>query len=83
MCAAEDSPDGIGSDAVDRLQHDLKTPLTTIYARAHLLGRQIRRAPSLADDERGKMLAGVTAIETAVRAMTELIDAMRDGDRGS
>ena len=76
MRAAENSPDGFVYAAVDQLQHDLKTPLTTIYARAYLLGRAIRRAPSLADDERGQMLEGVLAIETAVRAMSAVVETI-------
>jgi hypothetical protein len=37
----------------------------------------------LTDEERGKMLEGVVAIETAVRTMTALIDAMADRGGGS
>jgi signal transduction histidine kinase len=73
-----DGPDEFVYDAADQLRHDLKTPLTAIYARAYLLARAIRRAPSLADEERMTMLAGITAIETAVRTMTACIDAMGD-----
>ena len=83
MRAADDSPDGFVYDAVDQLKHDLKTPLTTISVRAYLLGRAIRRAPSLTDAERGTILEGVVAIETAVRTVTARIDAMGDADRGS
>jgi signal transduction histidine kinase len=78
MPAADDASDGFVYDAADQLRHDLKTPLTAIYARAYLLARAIRRAPSLADEERVTMLAGITAIETAVRTMTARIDAMGD-----
>ena len=80
MPVADDIPDGSVYDAADQLKHDLKTPLTTIYSRAYLLGRAARRAPSLTDEERGKMLEGVAAIETAVRTMSALIDTM--GDEG-
>ena len=31
----------------DQLRHDLKFALTTIHARAQLLGRAVRRAPSV------------------------------------
>jgi hypothetical protein len=31
----------------DQLRHDLKSALTTIHARAQLLGRAVRRAPSV------------------------------------
>ena len=78
MPAADDSPDGFVYNAADQLRHDLKTPLTTIYARAYLLARAIRRAPSLAEEERRMMLAGIASIETAVRTMTACIDAMGD-----
>jgi signal transduction histidine kinase len=76
MPAADKAPDGFVYNAVDQLRHDLKTPLTTIYARAYLLGRAIRRSPSLSDEERGTMLERVAAIETAVRDMSALIDAI-------
>ena len=65
--AADGCPDGFVSDAVDQLRHDLKTPLTTIAARTHLLARGVRRSPSLTTEERARMLAGVVAIEEAVR----------------
>ena len=83
MPAADDASDGFVYDAADQLRHDLKTPLTTIYARAYLLGRAIRRAPSLADEERMTMLAGIATIETAVRTMSAVIDAMGDTIAGS
>lgn len=83
MHAADDSPDGFVYDAADQLRHDLRSPLTTIYARAQLLARDIRRAPSLREEERTRMLVGVTAIETAVRTMGPVIDAMGDEDRES
>ena len=78
MSAADDASDGINNAPLDQLRHDLKTPLTTIHGRAQLLGRAIRRSPSLTDDERARMLAEVVAIETAVRAMVPLIDSMGD-----
>ena len=65
-----------------RLRHDLRSPLTTIRGRAYLLARAVRRAPSLSDDERTRMLAGVEAIEAAVAAMVVVIDRM-EGDRPS
>ena len=76
MSAADDSPDGVADDAVDHLRHDLKTPLTTIYAHAYLLARRVRRASSLSDEEQGRMLDGVAAIEEAVRAMVIMIDGL-------
>ena len=69
-------------DPLDRLRHDLRSPLTTIRGRAYLLARAVRRAPSLSDDERTRMLAGVAAIEAAVAAMVVVIDGI-DGDRDS
>jgi signal transduction histidine kinase len=69
-------------DPLDRLRHDLRSPLTTIRGRAYLLARSVRRAPSLTDDERTRMLAGVAAIEAAVAAMVVVIDGI-DGDRAS
>jgi signal transduction histidine kinase len=83
MPEADEAPDGSVYDAADQLRHDLLTPLTAIYARAYLLSRAVRRAPSLTDEERGAMLAGITAMETAARTMTALIDAMGDEARAS
>ena len=84
MTAADDSPDGIVYEPADQLRHDLKTPLTTIAGRAYLLARSIRCSPSLSEEERATMLAGVVTIEAAVRAMIPVIDAMgrEHGDRG-
>jgi signal transduction histidine kinase len=67
-------------DPLDRLRHDLRSPLTTIRGRAYLLARAVRRAPSLTDEERTRMLTGVAAIETAVAAMVAVIEGL-DGDR--
>ena len=70
-------------DPLDQLRHDLKSPLTTIRGRAYLLARAVRRAPSLTDDERSRMLEGVAAIETAVAAMVVVIDGIdSDADAG-
>jgi hypothetical protein len=38
----------------------------------------VRRAPSLTDEERARMLAGVAAIETAVATMVTVIDGLDD-----
>jgi signal transduction histidine kinase len=65
---------------LDRLRHDLRSPLTTIRGRAYLLARAVRRAPSLTEEERTRMLAGVAAIEAAVAAMVIVIEGI-DGDR--
>jgi signal transduction histidine kinase len=77
MRAADDAPDGFADDAVDQLRHDLKTPLSTMYARAHLLGRAIRRAPVLSEAQQATMLEAVTAIEVAVREMVTIVDEIK------
>ena len=76
MNAADDSPNGFVYDAADQRRHDLKTPLTTIHARAQLLEYTIRRSPALADEERVPMLAGIAMIEAAVHHMNPVIDAV-------
>ena len=81
MPTADDAPDGFVYDATDQLRHDLKTPLTTIYARAYLLGRAIRRASALSETEQAQMLEGVAAIEVAVRSMIAVVDGIGDEDR--
>ena len=83
MAAADDSPYGFVYDAADQLRHDLKSPLTTIHARAQHLERSIRRSPSLTDEERVKMVEALMAITGAVRAMVTMIDAIRDEDCGA
>ena len=83
MCAADDSPDGLVYDVAGQLRHDLITPLTTISAYSQLLGRSVRRIPSLTDEDRTRLLAGFTAIEVAVQTMCSVIDTIgspsRDG----
>ena len=79
MLAADNAPDGFVYDAADQFRHDLLSPLTTISARTQLLARDLRRSPSLTEDERGKMLASITVIEAEVRALCAVIDAMGDG----
>lgn len=69
-------PADLAHDPLALLQHDLKTPLTTIHGRAYLLARAIRRSPSLADEERERMLEGLATIEEAVHTLVTLIDAM-------
>src|SRR4051812_24955543 len=64
----------------DQLPHDLKTPLTTIHGRAQLLARAIRRSPSLAEQERVKMLENVAEIEATVRVMAGVIETI-SGDK--
>ncbi len=84
MPCPNDADDVPRPDALDQLRHDLKTPLTTIRARAQLLGRAIRRSPSLTDDEQARMLESLANIEQAVQAMVSAIDTMgRDGADGS
>ena len=83
MPCPDDTDDAPPPDALDQLRHDLKTPLTTIHARAQLLGRAIRRSPSLTDDEQARMLESLATIDEAVRTMVTVIDAMgRDGADG-
>jgi signal transduction histidine kinase len=76
MLPIHDSAAGPPRDPHDQLRHDLKTPLTTISGHAQLLGRAIRRSPSLNDEERGRMLKSLATIEAAVRTMVSLIEAM-------
>jgi signal transduction histidine kinase len=83
MPAADKAPDGFVYDAADQLRHDLLSPLTTISARTQLLARDIRRVSSLHEEERTRMLASLTAIETAVQTLCAVIDAMRDEERGA
>jgi hypothetical protein len=78
MCAGDDSPDGFVYDAADQVRHDLLSPLTTISAHTQLLARDLRRSPSLNENERVKMLAGITAIEAEIRALCAVIDAIGD-----
>jgi K+-sensing histidine kinase KdpD len=67
-------------DPRDQLRHDLKTPLTTIHARAQLLARGVRRSSSLSEEEQTRMLAGLAVIEAAVLTMVTRIDGMgREG----
>jgi signal transduction histidine kinase len=66
----------------DELRHDLKTPLTAISGHAQLLGRAVRRSPSLREDERARMVESLAAIEAMVQTMVTIIDAMgREGTR--
>ncbi len=76
MRAADDSPDGFVDDTADQLRHDLLTPVTAISARIQLLARDIRRSTSLTDEERTRMLTGITAVESAVQAMCAVIDTI-------
>jgi signal transduction histidine kinase len=82
MHAEDEANAGRPLNSLDRLRHDLRSPLTTIRGRAYLLARAVRRAPSLTEEERTGMLTGVAAIETAVAAMVAVIDGIAD-DRGS
>src|SRR5215207_7887682 len=59
MSPGDDTPRDRFHNSLDQLRHDLKTPLTTIHGRAQLLTRAVRRSPSLADEERTKMLEGL------------------------
>ena len=84
MPAADDADGHPQLNPCDQLRHDLKTPLTTISGHAQLLRRVVRRAPSLPDDERVRMLEGLALIEATVRAMVTTIDALgREDTHGS
>ena len=76
MPAADDAPDGLLYGPHDQLRHDLKTSLTAISGHAQLLVRAVRRSTSLTDEESVKMLAALTAVESAVREMVTLLDAL-------
>jgi signal transduction histidine kinase len=78
MPCADDLDNAPPPDVLDQLRHDLKTPLTTISGHAQLLGRVIRRSPSLTDAEQARMLRSLATIEQAVRAMVRVIDTMAD-----
>ena len=78
MSRRDDTPPDGAHDPLDQLRHDLKTPLTAIHGRAQLLARSIQRSSSLDDDERMRLLAGLTSIAVAVQEMVTLIDGMRD-----
>jgi signal transduction histidine kinase len=68
-------PDGF-ADALAQLHHELKTPLTVIAGRAQLVARAIRRSPTLSEDERAGMLAGLTAIDAGVVQLVAVIEAI-------
>ena len=78
MHPEDETYDGRLHDPRDQLRHDLNHTLTTIRGRAYLMARAVRRAPSLTDEERMRMLDGVAAIETAVAVMVDVIDALRN-----
>ena len=66
---------------LNKLRHDLKTPLTTIRSRAYLLARTVRRSRSLTEEEQSRILEGLAAIDAAVAAMVVIIDDIQ-GDYG-
>jgi hypothetical protein len=78
MIPTDDAPH---RDRRDRFRHELISPLTTIYGRAQLLARTVRRSSMLTDDEQATLLAGLAMIEEAVRAVVTSIDSF-DDDRG-
>ena len=84
MLSTDDRAAASPPDPLDQLRRDLKTPLTTISGHAQLVGRAIRRSPSLSDEERAAMLEGLATIEAVVRVMVRSIDAMgREGTDGA
>ena len=76
MSLRDDTPPDGEHGPLDLLRHDLKSPLTTIHGRAQLVARGIQRSPTLADDERTRLLLGLAAIEVAVREMVTRIDGI-------
>ena len=75
MAHPEDAPDP-ASDAVSRLRHDLRTPLTTILVRSQLVARWTARSPTLGEDERSRTLVSLAAIDEAVAQMLAVIDGV-------
>ena len=69
-------PAGDQCDPLKAVRHALKTPLTTIYGRAQLLARVVRRSPSLTEAERASMLDGLATIDAAVHELVRQIDAI-------
>jgi hypothetical protein len=80
MAPADDGPPADPRAPLDRLRHDLLTPLTVIRGRAYLLGRAVRRSPTLADGERGRLLAELAAIDAAVAALVAVVDEAGSDD---
>ena len=78
MVPGPGAQDGYPLNALDQLRHDLKSPLTTIYGRTQLLERTIQRSPSLSEEERTKLLAGLAVIESSVQRFVSVIDGMND-----
>jgi signal transduction histidine kinase len=76
MRPLDDPPGAAHRDERDRLQHELNTPLTTIWGRAQLLQRHIERAAGLTTGERAMMLAELAIMSTAVRVLTARIAAL-------
>lgn len=76
MGSADDPPPVPDYTASDQLRHELKTPLTTMHGHVQLLGRAVRRSPSLAESERARMLASLAAIETAIHAQLAVIETI-------
>ena len=76
MVTGPGAQDGYPLNALDQLRHDLKSPLTTIYGRAQLMARTVQRSPSLSDEERVKLLAGLAVIESSVQRLVSVIDGM-------
>ena len=72
---------GFVHDAADQVRHDLRSPLTTLSARTQLLARDLRGSPTLPEDERVRMLAGITAVEAEVQALCAVIDTMNPPSR--
>jgi nitrogen-specific signal transduction histidine kinase len=76
MVTGPGAHDGYPLNAVDQLRHDLKSPLTTIYGRAQLMTRTVQRSTTVSEEERAKLLAGLTVIESSVQRLVSVIDGM-------
>jgi signal transduction histidine kinase len=76
MVPGPGAQDGYPLNAFDQLRHDLKSPLTTIYGRAQLMTRAVQRSPSMSEEERAKLLAGLAVIESSVQRLVSVIDGM-------
>ena len=76
-----DDPERGVDDGSDQRHHDLNSSLTTIAGRAYLLGRAIRRASGLGDEEQARMLESVAAIESAAWTLVAVVESIGEKDR--
>jgi hypothetical protein len=78
MPATNPDPDGWRLPAPDPLQHELRTALTIVLGRTHLLLRTLQHAPPLTEAECGRLVQGLVAIQTAARSMVPRIAILGD-----